>query len=169
MQLKDGSYTYDRCLQCPRLGHGCGGPNTLCMDLERWCEWLRSLKRLRGLTVQIIAEGTGISETTLQRIFSPHPPKDIRRETASILTKFLVGSSSQWPCLSAEKEFEEHTAEAELRARDAEKLCEFYKAELDESHRSGQEKVDFLRKEVEFLREEILKKDEIISQLLRAR
>lgn len=159
MQIENGSYTYDRCLKCKMLGHGCGGPNTACMDLYRWCEWCAELKRLRGYTFQHISKETGISEATLHRIFSGHPPKDIRRETSSALMRCLVGAS-EWPCLLAAEDAPCPSATSEEN---------FYEKELETVRREAQEKIDFLKREIEFLREEALKKDLMIDQLLRSR
>ena len=176
MQFREGSYTYDRCLHCHYLGHGCGGPNTLCMDLDRWCEWLRGLKRLRGLTVQDIAEGTGISETTTQRILSGHAPKDIMRSTASILTKFIIGDTGQWPCAMA-AEGEEPDSASKLRQQEEviselrqtiKQMQDAHKAEIDTMLRLEEEKIAFLRSELEYLKEDNLKKDTLLEGLLKA-
>lgn len=89
---------YDRCLACTYLGNGCDGPRTTSMTTERWCHWCRALKELRGYTNAYIANSTGLSETTIERIMAGKASQDIMRFTAGKLEDFLIGSSGQWPC-----------------------------------------------------------------------
>lgn len=90
--------SYDRCLECTYLGNGCDGPRTTSMTTERWCQWCRALKELRGYTNAYIASSTGLSETTIERIMAGKASQDIMRFTAGKLEDFLIGSSGQWPC-----------------------------------------------------------------------
>lgn len=95
---------YDRCLACQYLGNGCDGPRTTSMTAERWCQWCRALKELRGYTNAYIASSTGLSETTIERIMAGKASQDIMRFTAGKLEDFLIGSSGQWPCAIELKE-----------------------------------------------------------------
>lgn len=87
---------FDECLKCEYLGNGCSGPRTTCMVHERYVEWLKALKRLRGYTNQGIADGTGLSLATVNDIFAGRR-KDISRTTAGLLEDFIIGDG-KWPC-----------------------------------------------------------------------
>ena len=87
---------FDDCLECQYLGNGCSGPRTTCMPHDRYVEWLKALKKLRGYTNQKIADGTGLSLATVNDIFAGRR-KTINRETAGLLEDFLIGGG-KWPC-----------------------------------------------------------------------
>ena len=90
--------SYDRCIKCANLGHGCDGPRTSSMTTDRWCEFMYLLKRLRNVTNEEIADGTGVSLSTIARIMSGSYPNDMRRSTAGAIEDFLIGSRGGSPC-----------------------------------------------------------------------
>lgn len=168
---EDGTTTYehayDRCLGCEHLGAGCDGPNTLSMSLSRWCEWCHDLKVLKGLTNADVAELSGVSQTTVDRVMAGQVPKDIMRSTCADITRVLIGSWGQWPCsLAAEpvdnpstlKELEEKRAELYELRRSLDKMRESHIEEIRMIREEAQRKVDFLRGECE-------KKDKLIAKL----
>ena len=173
-KLKNSANAYDKCLLCDKLGKSCDGPNTLSMTLERWAEWCRDLKHLRGLTIEDIAAGTGYSESTIQRLLSGQNAKDIKRSTASDITKFLVGSSGKWPCdSSADGNRSELQEELEKALREVEEvkaaldgIHAAYQLELDTVRAGEQRKIAHLHEEIAYLKSENEKKAKIISRLL---
>lgn len=92
---------YDKCLACDYFGNGCDGPRTSSMPLERWCEWLREVKHMRGLTNATIAEIAGLSVTTVERVMAGNLDKDILRYTATAIENATIGSNGQYPCYLA--------------------------------------------------------------------
>ena len=89
---------YNLCLECEDLGVCCDGPNFLAMTLERWCEWCRLRKENLGWTNAYIAEISGVSQVTVDRIMAGKCSKDIRRSTCADISSALVGSLGKYPC-----------------------------------------------------------------------
>lgn len=169
---------YDTCLHCEHLGIQCDGPNVLAMALERWCEWCKDLKSLRGLTNTQIAERSGVSEPTIIRIMNGMVSKDIMMSTASAINKVLVGTAGQYPCAQAagvnadEFNLELATRDETIRRlqETLDKIHESYKLEMQEIRESYRRELDVARSEaqtkIEFLRLENDRKNKIIEQLL---
>lgn len=162
---------YDRCLGCSYLGNGCDGPNTLAMSLERWCQWCRDLKEMRGLTNQQVSELSGISLTTVDRIMAIAPPKDIKRNTCADISRVLVGSFSKSPCPLAVEEERLYQDRPET-VRELERLrseAAELRATVDRLREAHEREVEAIRADakvkIEFLREQIVRKDEIMMAL----
>lgn len=164
--MKNIGGPYDKCLSCPDLGERCDGPNTLAMGLERWCEWCRKLKDLRGMTNAELAEKSGVSPGTINRVMSGQLD-DIRHSTASLINRVLVGSGGKWPCAQAVaeetpatlKELELKTSELDGLRHALEEIHNAYAREMDAIRREDQAKIDYLKLENE-------RKDRIIEKLL---
>lgn len=180
---------YDICLRCADLGVKCDGPNTLAMTLDRWCEWCKSLKDMRGLTNAQIADLSGVSLATVDRIMSGKSPKDIKRNTAADINRILVGSAGQWPCSKAvEGDIRTTIKELELKSeeleglrrtleeihtsynRELDQVRESYRKELGEVREAWQTELETVRKEaqakVDYLKLENERKDKVIDRLL---
>ena len=160
---------YNRCLHCPHRQIRCDGPRTSAMPLARWCEFMRDMKELNGLTNAEIAEKSGVSVKRVERLMALNIEQDIMRETARLIEDAIIGSSNQYPCYLA---FEESAPEEKQKLNDA--LRELgrvladnkdYRQALDNIHTSynaemqlirdeAQKKIDFLLSEVERLRSE---------------
>lgn len=158
---------YNRCLACEYLGDGCDGPNILAMAPQRWSEWCKDLKTIRGYTNQYIADQAGVSIQTVNNILSGKCDIDIRWNTASQINKVLVGSSGTWPCAMAlESAAPEVYRDLESKTSQLETL----KAMYDKIHASYQQELEIIRKEakekIDFLKSENEKKDRIINRLL---
>ena len=158
---------YNKCLICEYLGDGCDGPNIISMSLQRWCEWCKELKRIRKYTNSYIAEKSGVSLATIEKIMAGTVPKDIRWTTASAVNEALVGSAGQWPCTASLetgapevfRDLERKTVENESLRQMLERIHASYQDELDIIRKEAQEKVDYLKLENE-------RKDKIINKLL---
>lgn len=162
---------YNRCLSCDHRQVRCDGPRTSAMPLERWCEFMRDMKELNGLTNAEIAEKSGVSVRRIEKIMSLACETDIMRETARAVEDAIIGSSNQYPCYLA---FEAATAPTENDQKLTEATRELeraladnrdYRAALDDIHASynaemqlirdeAQKKIDFLLAEVQRLRTE---------------
>lgn len=169
---------FDECLRCQFLGNGCSGPRTTCMTHERYVEWSKILKKLRGYTNQDIADGTGLSLATVNDIFAGRR-KTIARDTAGLLEDFLIGDG-KWPCamkLAQNKEviYEDRpeTLEALRAAREtADRIRHNYNEIRDsvdrEMERVRSEYEDDIKEYkalVALLREQITRKDDYIDRL----
>lgn len=179
---------YNRCLTCPNRKVRCDGPRTSSMELSRWCEFIRDMKDVNGLTNAYIAEKSGVSIKTIERIMALNCDQDIMRETARRIENAVIGSSNQHPCIMA---FEAALPQDATRLNEALKDLEHalddnkgYKTALENIHASynaemqtirveNQQTVDILLKEidglkkaVEYLRLENDRKAKIIDKFL---
>lgn len=158
---------YNRCLTCHHRQVRCDGPRTSAMPLERWCEFMRDMKELNGLTNAEIAERSGVSVKRVEHLMALNCEQDIMRETARLIENAIIGSSNQYPCFLA---FEEVPPEHEKRLDDAMRELERalddnkdYRQALDNIHASynaemqtirdeAQKKIDYLLSVVSDLR-----------------
>lgn len=157
---------YNRCLSCPHRKVSCDGPRTSGLTLERWCEYMRDMKEVNGLTNAEIAEKSGVSVKTIERLMAQNVEQDIMRETARLLENVIIGSTSQYPCYLAFEE--EHRADDKMhdamreleRALDDNKeyrtaldnIHAAYKAELELVRSDAQQKIAFLLEQITKLR-----------------
>ena len=160
---------YNRCLACHHRKLRCDGPRTSAMDLARWCEFMRDMKEANGLTNAYIAEKSGVSVKTIEKLMAQNTDQDIMRETARRIEDAIIGSSNQYPCFLA---FEEQAPETTQKLNDAlrdlesalahnnnyrtmlDKIHESYNAEMQLIRDDAQRKIEFLMTEIEQLRKE---------------
>ena len=165
MRTEIANKPYNRCLSCPHRKSRCDGPRTSAMTLERWCEFMRDMKELNGLTNAYIAEKAEISIKTIERLMAQRCEQDILRDTARRIEDAIIGSSNQYPCYLA---FEESLPD-ESKMNDAmreleralddnrdyrealDKIHESYNAEMQAIRDEAQRKIDFLVEQVKRL------------------
>lgn len=159
---------YNMCLPCKhRIAHRCDGPRTSAMTLERWCEFMRDMKEANGLTNAYIAEKSGVSVKTVERLMAQNCEQDIMRETARAIEDAIIGSSNQYPCYLA---FEESIPDASQKLSEAmseleralndnkdyrtalDNIHSSYAAEMQKIREEAQAKIDFLLDQVTRLR-----------------
>jgi len=158
---------YNRCLSCPHRKVRCDGPRTAGLPLDRWCEYMRDLKELNKLTNQDIADASGVSVKTIERIMALNSDQDIMRETARRIENAIIGSTSKYPCYLA---FEQENLPDEKKLNDAlreleraladnqdyraalDRIHDSYKAEMELIREEAQKKIDFLLNQVASLR-----------------
>lgn len=166
-ETETGSKPYHQCLDCPHRGKRCDGPRTSSLTLRQWCELMRDMKAASGLTNAYIAERSGISITTVERLMALNADKDILRDTARRIEEVIVGQSSSNPCYRI---FEEEHATGGEKLNDALLALERaladnkdYRDALDNIHDSyhremgtirmeAQKKIDFLVRQLDNLR-----------------
>lgn len=156
---------YNKCLSCQHRTEGrCDGPRTSAMPLARWCEFMRDLKAANKLTNQDIAERSGVSIKTIERIMAGSCEKDIYRDTARLIEDAIIGSSNQYPCYLA---YEQTVPQDSEQLKDAlrelarlgidneeykkalEAIHESYRAEMQIIRDEAQRKIDFLRAQLD--------------------
>ena len=158
---------YNRCLSCPHRKVRCDGPRTAGLELARWCEYMRDMKEVNGLTNAYIAEVAEVSIKTVERIMALNADQDIRRDTARRIENAIIGSTSTYPCYLA---FEEENRPDDQKMSDAMRELEraladnqdyrtaldnihsSYKAEMETIRAEAQKKIDFLLDQVAQLR-----------------
>lgn len=175
------SKPYNRCLSCPHRKVRCDGPRTSAMTLARWCEYMRDMKTVNGLTNAYIVEQSGVSLKTIERIMALNTDQDIMRETARRIEDAIIGSSNQYPCYLA---FEEENPHDDQKLHDAlidleralndnqdyrkalDNIHASYNAEMQIIRDEAQKKIDFLMDHINYLRAENDRKSKIIDRYL---
>lgn len=155
---------YNRCLNCQhRTEKRCDGPRSSAMTLHRWCEFMRDMKEANRLTNAYIAEKSGVSIKTIERLMALNSEQDIMRETARRIEDAIIGSSNQYPCYLA---FEENVPQTSEKLNDATRELERaladnedYRKALDNIHASYNAEMQIIRDEaqakISFLRSQI--------------
>ncbi len=171
---------FDDCLSCVFLGNGCSGPRTTAMSHERYLEWLKALKKLRGATAQIIAESAGLAKTTVDDIFGGRR-KDIGRTTAGMIEDYLIGGAAKWPCamdLNKGKEvvyedrpetldaLRERSVQVENLRRNYDDLKKSVDHELERVRAEYMEDIAFYRDQLALLKDQLQRKDRYIDILI---
>lgn len=161
---------YNRCLSCEFKGIKCDGPRTSDMPLLRWCEYMREMKDVAGLSNQEIADKSGVSLKTVERIMAMKVEQDIYRETARAIEDVVIGSSNQLPCYMAFVEEEPDSSNELLQAslelervmadnadyrKALDDIHASYQAEMNEIRGEAQRKIAYLLKQVERMREAV--------------
>lgn len=162
-----GEKPYNRCLSCQHRKVRCDGPRTSGLELARWCEYMRDMKEINGLTNQEIADAADVSVKTVERLMALNADKDILRDTARRIENVIIGSTNTYPCYLA---FEEENLPDAQKMSDAMRELErvlndnedyrkaldnihtSYKAEMETIRADAQKKIDFLLDEVARLR-----------------
>jgi len=179
---------YNRCLDCSHRKIRCDGPRTSAMTLLRWCEFMRDMKEINGLTNAYISEKSGVSIKTVERLMAQNAEQDIMRETARAIEDAIIGSSNQYPCyLAFEESIPNNSQKLDDALRDLERALDDnkdYRTALDNIHASyntemqkirdeAQAKINYLleqvgrqRVEIDYLRLENDRKAKIIDKLL---
>lgn len=140
------SKPYNRCLQCHlRIERKCDGARTSAMKLDRWCEFMRDMKTVNGLTNVDIAEKSGVSLKTIEKLMAQNCSQDIMRETARLIEEAILGSGNQYPCYLAFAET--HSAETAAKT-------DATKAECQAIRDEAQRKIDYLMQQLEYYRRE---------------
>lgn len=170
---KKANYTekpYNRCLACShRMNKRCDGARSSAMELKRWCEYMRDMKEINGLTNAYIAEKADVSIKTVERIMALNDEQDIMRDTARRIENAIIGSANRYPCYLA---FEESAPDDKQKLNDAMRELEramadnkdfrsaldnihaSYNAEMQTIREEAQKKIDFLLAEIQRLRTE---------------
>ena len=146
---------YNICISCSRIGQTCDGPNFLAMSVERWCEWCRLRRDYLGWKNQTIADKSGISKISIDRIMTGDV-KDLRITTMQAVSRALVnGTWGQSPCvLVTETEKEIYVdnpviiAQCQQLQHTLDTLSADFQAELTTVREEAQKKIDFLREQI---------------------
>lgn len=160
-----GEKPYNRCLSCQHRKVRCDGPRTAGLELARWCEYMRDMKEVNGLTNAEIAEEAGVSIKTVERLMALNADQDIYRDTARRIENAIIGATNQYPCFLA---FEEENLPDAQKMNDAMRELERalddnkdYRAALDNIHASYKAEMETIRadaqKKIDFLLDQVAK------------
>lgn len=98
---------YLKCVNCPKLGAACDGPNFLAMTPQQLITWCKERKKYLGYTNAKIAELSGMSPGTVDSLLANKHP-DFKFGTIAPMLQALIGGDwSGEPCPSASDSGEE--------------------------------------------------------------
>lgn len=141
---------YASCLSCKHRKVRCDGLRTSPMDLITWCAYMRDMKEANKLTNAHIAEKSGVSIKTIERIMALNCEQDIMRDTARRIENAIVGSSNQHPCYLM---LEENAPAETNKLLDG--IHASYNAEMQTIREEAKRKVDYLLEQIEKMHKEI--------------
>lgn len=153
---------FNKCFECEYLRSGCSGPNLAVMTVERACEFLQICRQQMGYSYQKVADLSQLSVITVKRILTGQI-KDPGFLTMQALSFVLVGDpSGKHPC--AMHLFGEETKNAVAACKEAQNALARKDAEFEQLRLSDREKIDFLKKQVEFKETQMLEKDRLLHE-----
>ena len=149
---------YNQCIKCDKLSVVCDGPNFASMSKERFCEWCRLRKEYLGWSNLKLAEITGLSKTTIDRIMAG-TTSGLNSETMNILGCALVyeynSEGNSWGKIPCPISF--HAPKDDTKAI----LEENAKLRLQIAQMKDDEakKVVYLKNHIDFEEEQLVEKD----------
>lgn len=134
---------YKDCINCPKLGDSCDGPNFMGMTAAQLLAWCKERKNHLHLTNAKLAELSGMAKGTIDRLLAGEQA-DFRYESIRPMIKVLVGGSfdgngcpdpdahKDEQKIESQHEIIQHLeAENERIRRDAAEAKEDYKQQID--------------------------------------
>ena len=158
--VKTGIETnYDLCISCPHLGTKCNGPNLSVISTARWCEWSRLLKEKLHWSNAHIAELSGISLPTVNRVMSGNisgltVETKYRISYAMIFQRAPGEDPAKFPCAMVALGLPSETDLAALAAENS-----TFQTRLQEFQADARSKIDFLKEQIAFKEEQMRTKD----------
>lgn len=147
---------YNYCIRCEHIGTKCDGPNVISMDLTRFCEWCKLRKEELGWSIDKLAEVSGVGRATVAKIISGKIT-GLNGETISAITCALVYGYNpngkgwgRYPCAMIALEYEQAAA--------AKQPCPDCARHI-EQQKSDREKIEFLKRQIEFKESQMVAKD----------
>lgn len=147
---------YNYCIRCEHIGTKCDGPNVISMDLARFCEWCRLRKEELGWSIDKLVEVSGVGRATVAKIISGKIT-GLNGETISAITCALVygynpngNGWGKYPCAMIALEYEQ--------AQSISEPCPDCARHM-EQHKSDREKIEFLKRQIEFKESQMVAKD----------
>ena len=160
---------FNQCFECRSFRNGCSGPNLFAMGVTRACEFLQLARVFLGYSYQNVADATELSLTTVKRILTGKV-SDPSYYTLKVLSDFLLGDpNGKYPCAipnvvsNSDNDIKLNDALRELeRALNDNKdyravldnIHASYNAEMQTIRAEAQEKIAYLRTQVDRLREQ---------------
>jgi transcriptional regulator with XRE-family HTH domain len=126
------------------------------MDLIRFCEWCKLRKEELGWSIDKLAEVSGVGRATVAKIMSGKIT-GLNGETISAITCALVYGYNpngegwgKYPCAMMAMEYEQAQTVSEPCPECARHM---------EQHKSDREKIEFLKRQIEFKESQMVAKD----------
>lgn len=153
---------FNKCFECPYLRNGCSGPNLSVMTIERAAEFLQICRQQLGYSYQKVADLSMLSIITVKRILTGQI-KDPGFLTMQALSFVLVSDQKgKHPC--AMHLLGEETESAIAACKEAQAALAHKDAEFEMLRVNDREKIDFLKRQVEFKESQMLEKDRLLHE-----
>jgi len=139
---------YLECLECPKLGTTCKGPNFVAMPAHDLWEWCKKRKAQLRLTNQQLADLSGTPKGTIDRLFAKDQA-DFKYETIRPVIRVLVGGEFDDEATCQDPQQDALAAEQIKRLEEENAKLKETIAELKEAKAEKKEEIAFLKGEVE--------------------
>lgn len=138
---------YEICLNCPKLGKPCKGPNFYALTIAQQIEWIKKMKTILGWTNSKLAEESKTPKGTIDSLLSGNRT-GANIETLRLIFGALIGNFSDGlPCPNPPTE--ESIALEEKLAKQTETITQQAKA------------IEHLENEIDILRKHIKQSDSL--------
>ena len=140
---------YLECVDCPKLGVTCKGPNFMAMPAHDLWEWCKKRKAQQRLTNQQLAERSGTPKGTIDRVFA-NDQADFKYETIRPLIRVLVGGEFEYGIChdTLDQKVDDIAAEQIKRLEEENAKLKDTVAELKEWKQEKKEEIAYLRSDV---------------------
>lgn len=157
---------FNKCFECRSFRNGCSGPNLSVMGVSRACEFLQMARIFLGLSYQQVADGTGVSLTTVKRTLTGKV-SDPSFFTMTTISIYLLGDpNGKYPCAIPDVAPDDSAARLQEATKELERALadnRDYRAALDNIHASYNMEMQTIREEAK------VKIDHLLDQLNRQR
>lgn len=151
---------YKECINCPKLGDSCDGPNFMGMTAAQLLAWCKERKNYLHLTNAKLAELSGMAKGTIDRLLAGEQA-DFRYESIRPMIKTLVGGRFEGnPCPDPDAHTDEQKIESQqeiimrLEAENARLLLQLEYME-EQHHKDAAEAKEDHKRAVDFLKDQL--------------
>ena len=147
---------YKECLNCPKIGISCDGPNFVALTAAETLEWCKLRKNHLKMSNAKLSEISGVPKGTIDRLLSGEH-LDFKYESVRPILRALIGGSFDGnPCPDPHEEDNQKQAEAieALKAENAalkERISNFdhiHREGLQQVRSEAQQTIDYLKAQV---------------------
>ena len=138
---------YLECLDCPKLGTTCKGPNFVSMPANKLWDWCKKRKAKLRMTNAQLAELSGTPKGTIDRLFAKDQA-DFKYETIRPIIPVLVGGHFDDEAICRDPEIEQYEKETIKRLQEENAKLKETIEELRELKKEKKEEIEFLKSEV---------------------
>lgn len=158
---------YSECIECPKIGISCDGPNFFAMSTPELLAWCKARKAyLRASNAQL-AEKSGMPKGTIDRLFAGEHV-DFRYETIRPLLKALTGGAwSGKPCgtLQEDEALQKKVQELEAEIARRDESIRHYKENYEDMTTLVANTNKRHEEQLRFLEGEIRRKNKFVTGL----
>lgn len=161
------------CVKCPHIGVSCFGANMSAVTLTEAIAWCIARKKYLGLNNQAVADKSGVSVHTINKLFTGNT-EGCNRETLTRIVKALVDPTgtaafSTCPFTAGEKvndaetlRLKEQVQLLEQKLATAEERAE---AHLAEAHQDKHDAIEHLKSQLHDYRKHVAEREKVVKVL----